>query len=125
MAYRPGTTRNPLYPWFIKALTAGTSFEFSAYRDQAKPGLLITNSADPLFRVVKAQIVLLLAASVVLAAAVMWVLRSLLPPAIFLALYDYGYFTAYEMNTVLTEPLVQTGLFLIVAMFLVFLWRPR
>jgi hypothetical protein len=121
--YQPGSTRNPMYPWFIKALTAGTGFEPTAYR--ATPGALITNPQDPLFRVVRTQIVLLLAASLVLAAAVMFVVRSLLPPAILLALYDYGYFTAYELNIVLTEALVQTGLFLLVAAFLVFLWRPR
>jgi len=125
MGYQPGSTRNPLYAWFIGALTTGTEFESSAYRNQATPGALITNDSDPLFRVVRVQIVLLLAAALALATAAMIVTRGVFPAVIFLALYDYGYFTAYELNIVLTEPLVQTFLFLLVAAFLLFLWRPR
>jgi len=123
--YQPDSTRNPLYPWFIDALTMGTGFEPSTYLAHAKAGAVISNPDDPLFRVVRTQIVLLMCASLMMAGAVMLVLRSLFPAAIVLALYDFGFFTAYELNIVLTEPLVQTGLFLIVGAFLVFLWRPR
>jgi len=125
LGYGPGASRNPLYPWFIAAVTAGTDFQPAAYVQRVKPGGVVRSESDPLFRVVKAQIVLLLAASVLLAAAAMVMLKSLVPAAAIMAMYDAGFFTAYELNIVLTEPLVQTVVFLLIATFLAFLHRAR
>ena len=74
---------------------------------------------------VRAQIVLLLAASVLACAAFMRLLGSTLPAVIFLWLYDMQFFSAGELNVVLTEPLVQAFQFVLVAAFAICLWQLR
>jgi hypothetical protein len=121
--YHVGSTRQPLYPWFIGAVTSGTGFDPPAYIKTVDFGKIRSGSNDPLFRVVRTQIVLLLLAAVAACAALMWMLNSPLPAVVFVALYDQQYFSAGELNFVLTEPLVQVFLLLLVAAFFAFFVR--
>lgn len=123
--YDVGSTRQPLYPWFIGALTRGTGFRAQTFIESIKPGQVLANPADPLFRVVRTQIFLLLAAAAIACAALMIMLGSPLPAVAFVALYDQQFFSANEFNMVLTEPLVQTCVMLLTASFLVFVYRKR
>ena len=121
--YTVGSTRQPLYPWFIGALTSGTGFDPPTYIKTVAFGKIRTDPRDPLFRVVRAQILLLLAAAVVACAALMRMLNSPLPAVAFVALYDQQFFSPVELNIVLTEPLVQLFLLLLVAAFFAFVVR--
>jgi hypothetical protein len=123
--YTTGSVRQPLYPWFIDLMTAGTGFNPAEYVKHATPAAPRDTPGDPLFRVVRAQIVLLLAAALVSCAALMWMLRSPLPALAFVAMYDRQFFSAVELNVVLTEPLVQTFLCLVLAAFAAFFVRMR
>jgi hypothetical protein len=122
--YTVGSTRQPLYPWFIDAMVAGTGFDQRQFLATVKPGAPRFES-DPLFRVVRGQIVLLLAAALLACwAAIRW-FGSPLPAALFLWLYDQQFFSVEEMNIVLTEPLVQAFLLLAVAAYAAFLAKAR
>ena len=121
--YDIGSTRQPLYPWFIGAITSGTGF--NPQPDETPNFGEPRFDADPLFRVVRTQIVLLLAASILACAAFMRLLGSTLPAVIFLWLYDKQFFSAGELNFVLTEPLVQAFQFVLVAAFAICLWQLR
>jgi len=119
------STRNPLYSWFGRVVVLGTGFDPTSYAARTSVGAAITDASDPLFRVVRAQILLLLAASLLACASMMRLLASPVPAVAFLWLYDHLFFTAFELNVVLTEALVQAWLFLLVAAFLAFLRSPR
>jgi hypothetical protein len=122
--YTVGSTRQPLYPWFIAAVTSGTGFNPRQFLETVRAGEPRFDG-DPLFRVVRAQVLLLLAASVLACAAFMRLLGSTLPAVIFLWLYDMQFFSAGELNFILTEPLVQTFQLVLVAAFAICLWQLR
>lgn len=115
--YSVGSTRQPLYPWLIHALTTGTTFEAGAYIKQSSPGRLITDPNDPLMQVVRTQIILMLGASVLACIALMRLFASPLPATLFVWLFDHQFFSNSELNTILTEPLVLTLVFLLLAVF--------
>lgn len=123
--YSVGSTRQPLYPWFNRVLTTGTSFEPGAYISRSSPGRLITDPADPLMRVVRAQIILMLGASVLACIALMRLFASPLPATLFVWLFDHQFFSNSELNTILTEPLVLTLVFLLLAAFVNYARQPR
>lgn len=123
--YAVGSTRQPLYPWFIELATARAGFNPPEYLKTTAPGQVRTDPADPLFRVVRIQIVLLMAAAVIACVAMMRWLGSTLPALAFVALNDQQFLSAVELNTVLTEPLVQTFLMLLVAAYATFFLRMR
>jgi hypothetical protein len=123
--YFVGSTRQPLYPWFIAAVTANSGFEPRKFMVEVAAGEPRVNPAEPLFRVVRVQLVLMLAASLAACAVLMRLLRSPLPAIVFLWLYDMQFFSAGELNFVLTEPLVQTFIFLLVAALAAALVRLR
>lgn len=123
--YVPGSTRHPLYPWLIEALTAGSDFQAESYLARHQPGRPHTDPRDPLLRVVRAQIVLMLAAAAVLCLALMRVLGTPLPAVAMLWMHDHQFFTGEELNIVLTEATVQGFQLLLVAGFCTFLWSKR
>lgn len=121
--YAPGSTRQPLYPWLIRAIV-GPGFVPSEYAKTAIPGTPKTDPNDAMMPVVRTQIVLMLSAAVLACVALMAWLGTVLPAVFFLWLYDQLFFTATELNIVLTEPLVQAmGLGALAAFFL-FMLRP-
>jgi len=101
----------------------GTDFNPSSYHEQYPVADAITDPGAPLFRVERAQIVFLLGASLVTCILMMYVFKSHLPVLLFLYLMDHDFYTAYELNNILTEALVQAWLFLLVGVFLLFLWK--
>ena len=121
--WNPGSPRQPLYPWFIQLATLGTDFEPGAYLQAYPVAEAISDSEAPLFRVERAQIVLLMGASLVACILMMRVLNSHLPTLLFLYLLDHNFYTVYELNNILTEALVQAWLFLLVGVFLLFMWK--
>lgn len=123
--YTVGSTRQPLYPWFIEVLTANTDFSPQAYLASSPPGAIHTDEADPLMPVVRTQILLMLAGAVVACAGLMVLLGSPLPSAVMLWLYDMQYFTALELNIVLTETMVQAFLLMLLGAFAAFMGRKR
>jgi 4-amino-4-deoxy-L-arabinose transferase-like glycosyltransferase len=123
--YVPGATRNPLYPWFIEAVTAGTGFSPQEYVLSTKAGAVHLSPQDPLMRVVRGQIVLMLLAALVLCAVLMWSLGTPFPAVAVLWMYDMHFLTSEELNIVLTEALVQTCLLLAVAALVAFSTKKR
>lgn len=123
LSYSIGSTRQPLYPWFIAAMTP--PFDAGAYALAHLPGRLVTDTADPVFPVIRGQILLLLAASVVACIALMRLFGSPLPATLFVWLFDHQYFSNGELNAVLTEPLVLTLVFLLFAVFVSYVRKPR
>lgn len=121
--YSPGSTRQPLYPWFIGALTSGTGFHPPTYIKTVDFGKIRQAPNDPLFRVVRAQIVLLLVALVIACAALMWMLNSTLPAVAVVSVYDQQFMSANEINMILTEAFVQFFVVLSVATFVAFFRR--
>jgi len=121
--YQVGSPRNPLYPWFIKLSTLGIGFDPAVYYQHYPVSVAISARDAPLFRVVHAQIIVLLAAGFAACTIMMALLNSPLPAVLFLFLFDFGCLAPHELNEVLTEPLVQTWLFPLVAVFLMFLWK--
>jgi hypothetical protein len=118
--YSPTSSRPPLYPLFIDLATAGTSFKHSTegYVDH----VAVTNVNDPLMRVSRAQKIALLGASLVACFALMGLTNPPLAATFFLWLYDHGFFTQLT-SYILTETLNQTLVFLLIAVFLVFIWK--
>jgi hypothetical protein len=126
VGYFPGSTRQPLYSWFIEAVTTGSGFDAHQYlASSPPPGTFKTAPGDPLFRVEHVQIVVMLMASLAACYALMQFTASLWPAAVFLVLYDLQFFSNTELNTILTEPLVLTFVFLVLAAFFGFLREPR
>ncbi len=123
--YYVGSPRQPLYPWFIKLVTLGSGFDPAAWAKVHPVNIAITDPGDPLLRVGRVQIFLLLAAGLVSCWFLMTLLRSPLPAILFLFLYDFLFFTAQELNLILTEDLVQTLVLLLMSVFLLFLWNAR
>jgi len=122
--YEPGSTRGPGYPLFIR-LVAGDWNKLQDFQEKNPHALGRWNEdvSDPLMKVSRAQIVLLLTAGLLLAFVIMRVLRTPLAVLFFLFFYDFHLFIFYELNAILTESLTQAWLLLTVACFLLFLWR--
>jgi MFS family permease len=73
-------------------------------------------------RVVRVQKIVLLACSLLTCAALMGLMSSTLPAIFFLWLYEYGFFSP-EISQIMSEPIAQAWLFLILASFFAFLWK--
>jgi hypothetical protein len=121
--YQAGSSRQPLYPLFIRLVTMGANFNPALWAQQHTVAVAVSDSHDPLHRVERAQIVLLLAAALAACATMMALLQSPLPAVLFYLMYDFFLFPAWELNQILTECLVQAWLFLLIAVFLAFLWK--
>jgi hypothetical protein len=121
--YHGYASRGPGYPWFIR-LIAGT-YDPSFIDNMTPIGSWIENEDHPLFNVSRAQIAALLTAGIVLCFTMMKILRSPLPAIFLLFFYDQHFFIWFELNRILTEPLTQTWLILIVSCFLVFIWKEK
>jgi hypothetical protein len=121
--YQAGSSRQPLYSLFIRLVTTGTNFDPLVWAQQHPVAVAISDPHDPLHRVERAQIVLLLGGGLAACATMMALLNSPLPAVLFFLLYDFFLFTAWELNQILTESLVQAWLFLLIATFLAFLWK--
>lgn len=118
--YSNNSIRPPVYPLFIQLLTAGTGFNPTFEEYQLK--LTIKDVQDPLMRVVRAQKIVLLACSLVACAALMGLISSPIPAIFFLWFYEYGFFSP-EISQIMSEPIAQAWLFLILASFFAFLWK--
>jgi hypothetical protein len=119
--YSREAARPPVYPLFIQLITGWVGINPTLEGLSIKEP--IGDVTNPLMRVAQAQIVLLLAASLIACAALMALMSSPLPALFFLWLYEYGFFSQ-EINHIMTEPLAQAWLFLILATFFAFLWKP-
>jgi hypothetical protein len=118
--YSSTSSRPPLYPLFIDLATAGTSFKHSTegYVDHKA----VTDVNDPLMRVTRAQKIALLGTSLVACFALMGLTNPPLAATFFLWLYDH-YFFSQLTSYILTETLNQSLVFLLIAVFLVFIWK--
>ncbi len=119
----PGfTERPPLYPLFIQALTQGRdlSSEINTY-PLRRP---IKQNRSELMKVAKAQKVLVLAASMILCGVMMAAMRTPLPAVLFLWLYNAGYFSPL-IDEIIPETMVASLLFLLLAVFIGYLQKPR
>jgi hypothetical protein len=121
--YSPATSsRPPVVPLFVDLVTAGTGFkhDLTGYNSNtAQSDLTI-----PLLRVVRAQKILLLAASLLASYSLMGLMGPSFSALLFLGLYDLGFYT-HEINHVLSEPLAQTWLLLLLAVFFAFVRERR
>jgi hypothetical protein len=118
--YSNNSIRPPVYPLFIQLLTAGTGFNHTLEEYQLKR--TIKDVHDPLMRVVRAQKIILLTCSLFACTALMGLLSSTLPAIFFLWLYEYGFFSP-EISQIMSEPIAQAWLFLILASFFAFSWK--
>lgn len=118
--YSSTSSRPPLYPLFIDLATAGTGFKHSTegYIDHKA----VTDVNDPLMRVTRAQKIILLGASLVACFALMGLTNPPLATTFFLWLFDHNFFTQLS-SYILTETINQSLVFLLIAVFLVFLWK--
>jgi len=121
--YFPASSRQPLYPWFIKLVTSGFNAQQWARRHPA--GVAISDPTDPLLRVERAQILFLLGSASLTCLWMMYLLNSPLPGILFVSLYYGVFMVPHELNQIMTETLVQAWLFLLVSAFLAFVWKPR
>jgi hypothetical protein len=118
--YSAYSIRPPVYPLFIQLVTTGTGFDHILDRDHINEP--IEDVSDPLMRVARAQKMVLLASSLLACATLMGLMNSPLPALFFLGMYEFGFFSQ-EINHILSEPLAQTWMFLILAVFFAFLWK--
>lgn len=118
--YNSESPRPPVYPLFIQLITRGTDINLALESLPLKEP--IGDITNPLMRVAQAQKFALLAASLAACAALMALMSSPLPVLFFLWLFEYGFFSQ-EINHIMTEPIAQTWLFLILASFFAFLWK--
>ena len=118
--YSAYSIRPPMYPLFIQLVTTGTGFDHKL--DRYPINQTIRDTSDPLIRVTRAQKVVLLTSSLLACAALMGLMNSPLPALLFLGLYEFGFFSQ-EINNILSDPLAQAWLFLILAVFFTFLWK--
>ena len=118
--YSAQSIRPPVYPLFIQLATTGTGFNHNIQGYQHNQP--IEDITNPLIRVTRAQKAVLLATSLLACAALMGLMNSPLPALLFLGLYEFGFFSQ-EIDFILSEPLAQAWLFLILATFFAFLWK--
>ena len=118
--YSSTSSRPPLYPLFIDLAKAGTSFKQST--EGYEHHKAVTDVNDPLMRVTRAQKIALLGASLVACFALMGLTNPPLAATFFLWLYDHSFFTQLT-SYILTETLNQALVFLLIAVFLVFIWK--
>lgn len=118
--YSPTSSRPPLYPLFIDLATAGTSFKHSTEGYVGHKA--VTDVNDPLMRVTRAQKIVLLGTSLVACFALMGLTNPPLAATFFLWLYDHNFFSQLT-SYVLAETLNQSLVFLLIAVFLVFIWK--
>jgi hypothetical protein len=123
--YSVGSTRQPLYSWFINLVTIGSNFNPVEWGRQHPVRVALTDPTDPLFRVVRAQMVFLLVAALITCSVMMILLSSPLPCFLFVMLYYFRFLVPTEFNMVLTESLVQAWVLLLVAVFLAFMWKKK
>jgi hypothetical protein len=109
-----------MYPLFIQHVTTGTGFDHKL--DKYPINQPIRDTSDPLMRVTRAQKVVLLTSRLLACAALMGLMYSPMTALFFLGLYEFGFFSQ-EINHILSEPLAQTWMFLILAVFFAFLWK--
>ena len=115
---QPIPIRLPMYPLFIQLVTTSTGFDHKL--DKYPINQPIRDTSDPLIRVTRVQKVVLLTSSLLACAALMGLMNSPLPALFFLGLYEFGFFSQ-EINHILSEPLAQTWMFLILAVCFAFL----
>jgi len=118
--YSTQSLRPPIYPLFIQLVTAGSGFDHDPRNYLVNQSIEDIN--DPLIRVTRTQKVVLLTTSLVACAALMGLMNSPLPALLFLGLYEFGFFSQ-EINNILSEPIAQAWLFLMLATFFAFLWK--
>jgi MFS family permease len=123
--YSVGSTRQPLYSWFINLVTIGSGFSPVEWARQHPVRVAIADPRDPLHRVVRAQMVFLLGAALIACSVMVILLNSPLPCFLFVMLYYFRFLIPTEFNMVLTESLVQAWLFLLVGVFLAFIWKKQ
>jgi hypothetical protein len=118
--YSAQSIRPPVYPLFIQLATTGTSFNHNIQGYQHNQP--IEDITNPLIRVTRAQKAVLLATSLLACATLMGLMNSPLPALLFLRLYEFGFFSQ-EIDNILSEPLAQAWLFLILVTFFAVLWK--
>jgi len=118
--YSSESPRPPVYPLFIQHITRGTDIMHALAGLPLKEP--IGDITNPLMSVAQAQKVALLATSLAACAALMALMSSPIPALFFLWLFEYGFFSQ-EINHIMTEPLAQAWLFLILASAFAFLWK--
>ena len=109
-----------MYTLFIQHVTTGIGFDHKL--DKYPINQPIRDTSDPLMRVTRAQKVMLLTSRLLACAALMGLMYSPMTALFFLGLYEFGFFSK-EINHILSEPLAQTWMFLILAVFFTFLWK--
>ena len=112
--------RPPLYPLFIQLVTIGTGFDHDYSNYSISVPITDKDDSDPLMKVVRAQKVFLLLSSMIACYSLMLFMGPVLPPMLFLWLYDYNFFTQ-QLSGILSETLTQCWLFLVIAVFILFL----
>jgi hypothetical protein len=116
------SSRPPVAPLFVQLVASGTDFKYTT--GGYPRGIAQHTPNAPLLRIVRAQKIALLAASLLACYTLMGLMGPSIPALLFLGLYDFGFYT-HEINHVLSEPLAQMWLLLILAAFFAFMRQKK
>lgn len=117
LPYTPESARTPLYPWFIHAVGQTSTFP----TDLPMNAPMVRK--HPLLRVAQAQRILQGVTALFACYALMWIFPPSLPPLFFLWMFESDFFMDYPNSFILSEPLAQCWLLLLLGCFC--LWVAR
>lgn len=115
-SYVANSARPPLYPWFIRLVTRGTAWSPS---DFAVAAMAPPNPSEAILRVVRAQRIVFWLGYLLAAGAASLLLGRPLAALFFFGLYILDVLLPELENSVMSEPLALSFLFVVVAAFCV------
>jgi len=117
--YTPESARTPLYPLFIHAVGQTSTFP----TDLPMNAPIVRK--HPLLRVAQAQRILQGVTALFACYALMWIVPPALPPLFFLWMFESDFFMEYPNSFILSEPLAQCWLLLLLGCFCFWVARRR